>query len=471
VLVLAIVALEVPLAASVSDRVNAEVRSQARAQADLVAATVADLLGPRRRALRERVVDIAAANARGRVIVVDGEGRLLADSEQGTTGRDYGGRPEIAAALAGRRDQRERESQTLGRRLLATSVPILGDGRPAGAVRITQSVDAVNRTVRRAWLGLALIGGVVLAIGLLIGSLIAGSITRPLRRLDSAARRVADGDLTARVELEGSAEQRSLAHTFNVMTERVERLLRAQRTFVADASHQLRTPLAGLRLRLEAVQTGRLDQEAADDVRTGLAEVDRLAHIITELLVLSGAGERDNAGENVSLAEIASSAADRWRGAATDRGQSVSAHAAVTSESVVRIARADADRIVDALIENALHYSPAGTEVEVAARPGLIEVRDRGAGLAADEAEQVFERFHRGSAGRRGVAGTGLGLPIARDLARRWGGDVVLRNRDGGGTIAEVRLPPLASPAGEANGKSRQSDGKVSAHERDDRLT
>ncbi len=189
-LVLAIVALEVPLATSVTDRVDAEVRSQALAQADLAAATVADLLGRASsdRRGREGVVEVVARSARGRVILVNGRGRLLADSSSSATGADYSARPEIRAALAGRRDQRERSSETLGQTLLATSVPVLGDGRPVGALRITQSVEAVDRAVRRAWLGLALIGLVVLGVGLLVGSLIAGGITRPLRRLDEAAR-------------------------------------------------------------------------------------------------------------------------------------------------------------------------------------------------------------------------------------------------------------------------------------------
>ena len=109
-LVLAIVALEVPLATSVADRVHAEVRSQARAQADVAAATVADLLGSRNRKRRDSVVEVVAQNARGRVIVVDRRGRLLADSQQTPAGRDYGGRPEIRAALAGRVARRGRRS-------------------------------------------------------------------------------------------------------------------------------------------------------------------------------------------------------------------------------------------------------------------------------------------------------------------------------------------------------------------------
>jgi signal transduction histidine kinase len=441
VLVLAIVALEVPLATSVARRVDAEVSSQALAQADVVAATVADLLGPGERSERQRLVDVAAANVRGRVIVTDARGRLITDSEDAPAGRSYAGRQEVSSALRGRREQLERRSETLGETLLVTAVPVVSNGRRAGVVRVSQSVDAVDRTVRRAWVGLALIGLLVLGLGLLVGSLVAGQIARPVLRLDRAARKVAEGDLSARAEVEGSAEQRSLARTFNDMTARLERLVRSQRDFVADASHQLRTPLTGLRLRVEAARSETTDPEAAADLDGALGELDRLAQMVDELLELSRAGEPGTGGEELELAGLARAAAARWSPTAAERGQRVSA-AADGAAGSVWLTLVDADRILDALVENALNYSPAGSAVEIVARNGGVPVRDRGKGLAPEERDQVFERFARGSAGRRGVPGTGLGLPIARELARRWGGDVTLSPREGGGTVAEVELPP-----------------------------
>ena len=414
--------------------------SQARAQADIVAASVADLLGPGSAREREKLVDAAAESARGRVILGRRERRPLVDSEGTPPGRSYAGRPEIATALDGRPDQLERRSETLGQNLLVTSAPVLAGTRTIGAVRVSQSVEAVDRAVLRAWVGLALIGLLVLGLGLLAGSVVAGQIARPMRRLDRAARRVAEGDLATRAAVEGSAEQRSLAATFNDMTARLERLVRSQRDFVADASHQLRTPLTGLRLRVEAARAESRTPAVDDELDAALAELDRLALMIDELLQLSRVGERTPAGDRLALPDVAARAAERWSATAAERDQRLTASA--DGAGAAWISREDADRILDALVENALAYSPAGSAVEIAAFADGLAVHDRGPGLAPGEEEQVFERFHRGGAGRAGAPGTGLGLPIARELARQWGGEVTLRRRAGGGTVAELRLPP-----------------------------
>jgi signal transduction histidine kinase len=432
VLVLAIVALEVPLIISLRDRVDNEVRSQARTQADILAATV-DLDN---RAELERVTDVAARRLRGRVIVVGPNGRLRADSDGAERiGADYGDRPEIASALADRAYQERRASETLGQQILATAVPVKNQGEVVGAIRVTQGVRAVGRATRRATLGLIAIGLLVLVLGLGAGAVIARQVAGPVHRLDAAARHVAEGDLSARAKVEGSAEQQRLARTFNDMTARLERLVAGQREFIADASHQLRTPLSGLRLRLEEARASTRDADAHAEIDAGLRELDRLSAIVSELLVLSQAGEIDAPPEHVDLEDAARRAAARWDGAGG--GRVIAAGAAADGFCP----RADLDRTLDALVENALHYGNG--EVEVRSAPGALEVLDRGKGLAPDELTAVFERFHRGDAGRGGPAGTGLGLPIACELARRWGGEVTLANRDGGGARAVVTVPPF----------------------------
>jgi len=439
VLLLALIAFGVPLALSLRDRVDSEVKSQARSQADVVATTASELVNPPQPKVLRKLVERSAESVRGRVIVVDASGRLLADSAGTTLGRSYEDRPEVDSALHGHAEQITRNSETLGTEILATAVPILEHARPRGAVRVTQSVDAVNRAVKTSILDVAALAAVVLALGVIAGALIAQQIARPIRRLDGAARRVAGGDLDTTVAVEGSKEQRSLSRTFNEMTQRIKRLLRVQQDFVADASHQLRTPLTGLRLRLEALaERFRGDRAVERELSAAMGEIDRLSLIVDELLILSRAGEHELPGERIDLALAARRAAERWRASAEDRGIGIEVADSGAAEGWC--AAPDLERSLDALVENALNYSPAGTTVWIEAAPGCIAVLDEGPGLAPGEEEAVFERFSRGSAGRRGAKGTGLGLAIARELTRQWGGEVRLRNREGGGLAATIEL-------------------------------
>ncbi len=424
VLVLAIGSMLVPLVRSVRDRIDAEVRQQASGQAEVVAATAAgggDLAS---------LVSTSAREVRGRVIIVDPRGRVLADSSPGGIGADYSTRPEIRSALAGRTGHQTRSSSTLGESILATAVPVVRDGRRDGAVRITQSVDAVGRAVRSATLGLVLVGVIVLALGLAVGGLLAASIVRPLRRLSLAARRAGEGDLSVRVPVEGSLEQREVGQAFNDMTARVQRMVDAQRDFVADASHQLRTPLAGLRLRLEEAEaTG-----SVEEIPGALNEVDRLSAVVSELLLLSEAGTSRAPDAVTDLLSAASRAADRY--ASVDIG--------VHGEpALVRCTPADLDRILDAVLENAIDYGPPGQTIIVRVSPGRLSVTDQGPGLAPGEEDTIFNRFHRGTVGRASRRkGTGLGLPIARELASRWRGSVTLTNAPERGAVATILLPP-----------------------------
>jgi two-component system, OmpR family, sensor kinase len=432
VLLLAIFALGVPLALNLRDRVDSEVRSQARSQADVIAATAADSIGDDATVLGG-LARRSAESVRGRVLIVGKRGRVIADSAgSARRGESYASRPEFAAALANKPFQEARASETLDEDLLATAVPVIDEGRPAGAVRVTQSVAAVDRAVWRSIGGIALLGLVVLLFGLGVGALIARRIARPLARLDATAREIADGDLDRRAPVEGTTEQRSLAESFNTMTGRLGEALHAQRQFVADASHQLRTPLTGLRLRLEEARAESADEAARVEIDHGIREVDRLSEMVEELLILSRAGEAGEVeAERLDLGEQADAAGRRWRAPARDGGVGLRVRHA-NGALPVRCSRAALERAIDALVENAIRYSPPGTEVEIVADHSAVEVLDRGPGLAPGEEELVLRRFHRGTAGRAGPSGTGLGLAIAQELAGTWGGGLRIANREDG---------------------------------------
>lgn len=177
-------------------------------------------------------------------------------------------------------------------------------------------------------------------------------------------------------------------------------------------------------------------EPVAGELQAALGEVDRLTQMVDELLLLSAAVDRDAPEEDVDLSASARRAAERWGAAAEESGISLSLGNRAGGR--VRAARADVDRALDVLVENALRYSPAGTGVRIEAGAHRLEVVDAGPGLAPGEEEQVFERFHRGSAGRAGATGTGLGLPIARELMRRWNAGVRLESRPEGGTRAVI---------------------------------
>jgi two-component system, OmpR family, sensor kinase len=444
VLVLVIVALEVPLVLNVSRRVDAEVEGQAAAQAQLVAASASGRMGDTdelRRIAREAAKDLG-----GRVIVVDAQGRLVADSAGLETGA-YGDRPEIRTALQeGQIAQGRRFSDTLGESLLFTAVPVVNGDARVGAVRVTQNVDAIDQRVRRDVLGLIGIGLIALVLGLGFAWVLAGTLARPLQRLAATARRVEAGDLEARAEPEGSTEHRDVAHAFNDMTGRLGQVLEAQREFVANASHQLRTPLTGLQLRLESASL-KAGPELAAELEAAEQEVRRLARLLTALLTLAREGDRPPPSTAVSLGNAVEQAVERWDDRARSSGHELSA--VCREDAVAGASPEDLAIILDNLIENALNYSPGGTvtvECGRDAAEAYLAVLDEGPGLEPGEEERIFERFARGSGGR-GAPGTGLGLALVATLARRWGGSATIANRPEGGACAEVRLPAaLQSP-------------------------
>jgi signal transduction histidine kinase len=226
------------------------------------------------------------------------------------------------------------------------------------------------------------------------------------------------------------------------MADRLSRVLEAQREFVANASHQLRTPLTGLRLRIEAAALKAGDPGLASELDAAEQEAERLARLVTSLLALAREGDRPGAPRPVSLADAARSAVERWetQGAVIADGED-DVFAAASDEDVAIV--------LDNLIENALRYAPSGSEVAIHWRRegerAVLSVDDDGPGLSPGEEAQVFERFARGSAGR-GVSGSGLGLPIVATLARRWGGTASLRSRPEGGAQGRIELPAAAGP-------------------------
>lgn len=450
VLVLVLVSLEVPLALNLSKRVETEIRAQASNEAHLVAASASGRLGDGVRL--GRLTAEASDVVDGRVVIVDRTGRIAADSfGQGRPGTTYAS-PVIQDVLdSGLMAQGRTQATEAGEEVLSTAVPIVEEGERVGAVQITQPVGGISRKVHRDMAELIGIGAAALLVGLGIAWVLAGIFTRPLRELARVSAQVAGGNLDARADVSGSRDQREVAEIFNRMIARLKQVLASQREFVANASHQLRTPLTGLLLRLEAAASSASDPAAVRaELEAAEEETQRLSRLLAGLLALAKEGDAPAVAEPVLLADAIEDAFERWHGTAARCGQSLTT---LRGEPVpVPVSEQDLAVILDNLIENALHYSPPETTIRLqwGRRQELatLAVLDEGPGLEPGEEERVFDRFARGSASSA-APGTGLGLSIVRTLARRWGGEATIANRPAGGARAEVLLPLAALP--EAN--------------------
>jgi signal transduction histidine kinase len=235
-----------------------------------------------------------------------------------------------------------------------------------------------------------------------------------------------------------------VAEEFNEMADRLDAVLESQRAFVADASHQLRTPLTGLRLRLEAAGVKTDDPAVRREVEAAERESARLERLVSDLLQLASS-EQPAVQEATDLGAAARDAIERWRGPADEAGHEIRLEA--NDGGIVRAADTELAAILDNLIENALKYSPRGStvtvECDLSNGAGRIGVVSESGPIDPELSSRAFERFYRGSARREG---TGLGLPIVAALARRRGGAARIENADRGRVRTEVTLPAETLP-------------------------
>jgi signal transduction histidine kinase len=441
--VVVLAALEVPLGVQFSRNEQRTLETKVEHDATTIASIAPDTLRRPTRGRLQALAGVAYGYRRdtgGRVVIVNRKGVAVIDTNaKGSGVTSFASRPEIASALQGNVASGTRESRTLGTRLLYVAVPVAANGRIEGAARITYPTSAVDSRVRRYWLVLSAIAAIVIGVAVVVGLAVATFISRPVRRLEGAAAAVGAGDLTARApEDEGPPEVRSLAAVFNETVAKLDQLLRSQDEFVADASHQLRTPLTALRLRLENLSRD-VAPEGRAELDGAVAEVARLGLLVEALLALARADTGGEPAGPVDVDLVVREGVAAWSALAGERGVRLTAAGSVaparTTEERLR-------QVLDNLVENALEASPRGGEIRVETRsaPPWIElgVRDEGLGLAPDERERAFDRFWRNRSGE----GSGLGLAIVRRLVEQDGGTVELLAAPGHGLEAVVRLRP-----------------------------
>ena len=316
---------------------------------------------------------------------------------------------------------------------------------PGYAAQLAQPLTEVDSALARLRLILILldIGGIALAA--LLGRLVAGAAVAPVKRLTEATEHVTHTqDLSNRIQPTGEDEIGRLAESFNAMLDALESSMsaldasvHAQRQLVADASHELRTPVTSLRTNIEILKhepsmAVEERQRMLDDV---VEQTEELTLLMNDLIEL-GRGEQPRTGnEDVRLDLLVEEAIERARRHSPDTPFALELEPVVLAGEPMRLGRA-----INNLIDNAVKYSPSGRPVEVALHGDELTVRDHGPGISATDLPHIFDRFYRG-AEARGRPGSGLGLAIVRQVAEQHGGSISAQSAPGGGTLMLLRLP------------------------------
>ena len=394
-------------------------------------------------ATAERVANYAQQTS-ARVIVTNSAGLVLVDSINEDVGQDYTNRPEIAAGILGNASTGQRVSASLGDELIYVAVPIEFDDVIVGVLRITVPGATVDGIVSDRVRGVLLVGLLTLAITLMATVFIANTISRRIRALQVAAAEITSGNLSVRLGEKpgGAPEIRALEHTFDTMAERLQSLIESQRSFASDASHQLRTPLTALRLRLEnaASEVHNPDATAAS-IEAASFEVARLQMLIDGLLALARIEGSNPVLHPTDLDILIAQRIDMWQPLADEKDIRL-VRTGIKQVSVLA-SESSLDQMLDAYIENAIDFAPDNSDIElkvdVLGENVSIHVIDQGPGMKATERERAFDRFWRG---RADGSGTGLGLAIVRRLADSINAQVHLNaaGPDGKGIDASITL-------------------------------
>ena len=338
------------------------------------------------------------------------------------------------------------------RTVKGTKLRVLTEGIGSlGAVLVARPMNEVNSELSKLLLILALVGVGGIAIAAALGALVAKVALAPIRRFTArtetltaeSAARSGRLDLSKRLQVKGRDELGRLADSFNTTLDALERSVEAQRQLVADAGHELRTPIASLRANIQVLgEAERLPEVERESLRDDIvSELDELTALVADVVELARGGVGEGQLDEVRLDAIVRAATEKaQRRAAGVRFEQTLEPTVVIGEPE-RIARA-----VSNLLENARKWSPESALVEVGLRDGVLSVRDWGPGFDEQDLPHVFDRFYRAERART-LPGSGLGLAIVRQAAEAGGGFADASNAPGGGALLRVSFGPSAKPS------------------------
>jgi len=380
-----------------------------------------------------------------RVVVLNIGGLSIADSASpDSIGTSFLNRPEVVEALTGKVSIGRRFSTTVNQELLYVAVPILNGPQTLGAVRITFPASVVDDAVNQRLRGISYVAVITLLVSIFVALLLAFGITRRLSNLKNVTEEFTKGNYKVRAEISGGApEIRSLARSFNAMADQLDKLIAQQKAFAGDASHQLRTPLTALHLRLERASE-MLDTDpagAAERIEAAMVEADRLQRLVEGLLVLSRSEDTDRVTrDKCDASQIARERFENWEALASE--QDIALILQVPETTIIFAVPGALEQVIDNYIDNALGIVPANStitvKITVESELTKISVVDEGPGIPEADIAKAFNRFWRA---RSDTQGSGLGLAIVDRLATASGGRAELVNLHPHGLSADAYFP------------------------------
>lgn len=384
----------------------------------------------------------------GRVTVFSSDLRLLASSQAGESASAEAA-PEIMAALRGGQAYSIRNDEATGQQRLFVAAVISGFDRPGGVVQVSVPVAELEAGIRSTWLRLLTAGLVVTLLSLLAAVFVARQIIRPIRALTAAANQLAAGDLGTRLDLGRQDELGQLAAAFDHMAAEIGNLLGRERAFVANASHELRSPLTAIQLRAELLQRLLPPDERSQRY---LAEIERetgyLSRLTAQLLDLERWDADAGSPQACSPLPVLAQAAVAMQPAAEEK-QVQFYQELPSSLADVPISAEQLELVVRNLLDNAIKYTPEGGRVRLAAveETGSVKivVEDTGIGIPSADLPHIFDRFYRvdKARDRRGV---GLGLSLVQAIMSRCQGRVTVASSEGQGTSVALHFPVQSKP-------------------------
>jgi two-component system sensor histidine kinase MprB len=311
----------------------------------------------------------------------------------------------------------------------------IGDPYDHYAVQVALPLTSVDSVLHSLLVTYVLLMGAGVLLAGVLGAVIARSALAPIERFSAETETVASAlDRPRRLEETGASELRRLAGSFNRMLDALERSIQAQRHLIADASHELRTPMAALRSNIQIfLEAERLPVEEREDLQEAIiAELDDLTQLVADVVELARGSTPSEHTEQVELDQLVEEATARAQRRSPQLEFSLELEPTVIVNATDRVARA-----VTNVIDNARKWSPPDGRIEVSLHDGLLSVRDHGPGFDEADLPHVFDRFYRAEAARR-MPGSGLGLAIVKQAAEAYGGSVAAANAPGGGAVLRV---------------------------------